>query len=360
MNPKVKPESMAREEIVSAEEYLYVYPRGENSVKMNDNTSPYGPCPGVRKLLEGRASDMIGGLQECAYYPDQTAEKLRNAIASLNGVTPEQVVVGCGADEILDMLTRVFINRGDRAVVPVPAYWMYNRFASLNGAEIVSPFMGKPPSLEGFDPGQGKMLLISSPNNPAGNVLGSENIASLASSFDGIVVVDEAYAEYADTTVAPLVNEFGNLVVVRTFSKIYGLPNFRIGYSISGDTTASLLRRIKNPFNVTSVSQSVALEALADQHFVRNIRERNAVEREYLRSEMERLGLTVYPSAANFLLAEFNGKRDVVCDMLQSNGIFTRKIEQPGYGDCLRITVRTRKENDIFLKELKEIMAGAL
>ena len=358
MSKGARPESLARQEIVSADEYLYVYPRGESSVKMNDNTSPYGPSPGVRRLLEGKALEMIGGLQECTYYPDQTAKRLREEIASLNSVSPEQVVIGCGADEILDMLARVFINRGDRAVVPVPAYWMYYRFASLNGAEVCSPFMGKPPSLRGFDPGRGKILFISNPNNPAGNVFSTEDIASLASSFDGIVIIDEAYAEYAGTSVAPLVGECDNLVAVRTFSKIYGLPNFRIGYSISGLTIASLLRRIKNPFNVTSVSQAVALEALSDQHFVDRIRGKNSIERSYLKEGMERLGLTVYPSSANFLLAGLEGRRDEVHDRLQSKGVFTRRIEQTGYSDCLRVTVRSRKENEILLKGLREILEG--
>ena len=354
MSRRANLSTLARTEVVSAEEYLYTYPRGVSSVKMNDNTSPYGPSPGVRKLLEGCALEMIGGLQECTYYPDQTASRLWEEIASFNGVSPEQVVVGCGADEILDMLARVFINRGDRAVVPVPAYWMYNRFASLNGAEVCSPFMGKPPSLDGFDPGVGKMLLISSPNNPAGNAFSTDGVASLASSFGGIVVIDEAYAEYAGTTAAPLVNEYDNLVAVRTFSKIYGLPNFRIGYSISSEAIASLLRRIKNPFNVTSVSQSVALAALSDQRFVGEIRKRNAGERAFMRSGMERLGLTVYPSVANFLLVELEGRRDAVYDGLQTRGVFTRKIEQPRYGGCLRVTVRSRSENEIFLKALSE------
>lgn len=358
MGDSARPESFARSEVLSADEYLYYYPRGNATVKMNDNTSPYGPSPRVRKLLEGRASSIIGGLQECTYYPDQTAEKLRVKIASLNSMMPGQVMVGCGADEILDLLARVFINHGDRAIVPVPAYWMYNRFATLNGARVSTPFIGKPPSLECFDPGVGKLLFISSPNNPAGNMFSTQSIATLASTFNGIVVVDEAYAEYAGTSVAPLVNEFSNLVIVRTFSKIYGLPNFRIGYSISCAATASLMRKIKNPFNVTSVSQIVALEALSDQNFVGDIRERNAVEREYVRKGMETLGLTVYPSSANFLLSEFGSSRETVHSELQIRGIFTRKIEQPGYNGCLRITVRSRKENELFLTCLNEIMGG--
>lgn len=325
---------------------------------MNDNTSPYGPAPRIREMLEGKMSAIIGGLEGCTYYPDQTAYNLRQKIASLNGVTPDQVVVGCGADEVIDMIVRVFVNHGDTAIVPLPEYWMYSRLARIGGAKVLNPSIGKPPELKGFRPERGKVLFISNPNNPAGNLFDGETIGSLAEEFPGIVILDEAYAEYAGQSLTSLVNEYTNLVVVRTFSKIYGLTNFRIGYSISSKEIAFLLRKIKNPFNVPSVSQSLALEALSDQNFVNEVRERNASEREYLRERLERMGVTVYPSCANFLLVDFGADCDPIFNGLVARGIFTRRISQPGYEGCIRITVRSRGENDAFLAGLCGVMGG--
>lgn len=346
-----------RRVVSELEEQSYFYPRGEGELKFNDNTSPYGPSPAVRRLMARSVVDIIGGYGESTFYPDQSAAELRKDIAGVEGVDAEGIVVGCGADELLDMLFRVFIDRGDTVTAPVPAYFMFEHFARLGSATVAKPSMGKPPSLPPPAPGS-RVYIISNPNNPTGAAFDESEILDIVDSFPGLVVVDEAYAEYSGRTLARETAKCSNLVVVRTFSKIHGLPNFRIGYSISSREIALEMRKVKNPFNVTTVSQKLASEAVKDREFVEHVRAENELERRRLSESLESMGLAVFRSSANFLLVDAGPGRDALAAGLAGKGVYVKQVTEPPYEKCLRITVRSREENGEMLSRLGEVLAA--
>lgn len=350
-------ESRVRKEVLEAREQAYFYPRGEGELKFNDNTSPFGPSPAVRLVMERSITDVIGGIGESTFYPDQNAGALRKAISDLEGVDVEGIVVGTGADELLDILFRVFVNQGDSVTIPVPAYFMYEHFASLNSARINSPHMGTPPVLPLPADSDSRIYIVSNPHNPTGTLFPERDILRLLDSFEGIVVVDEAYSEYSGKTMVQHVAKHPNLVVVRTFSKIHGLTNFRIGYSISSPDVAHEMRKVKNPFNVTTVSQALALAAVNDRNYVAEIRERVARERARLKGSLESLGFHVFDSSANFLLVDGGARVDALNGALKKAGVFVKRVEDAGYENCLRVTVRSEQENTEMLSRLASVMA---
>ncbi len=349
--------ALVRKAVMEAKEQAYFYPRGEGELKFNDNTSPFGPSPSVRKVMERSVVDIIGGFGESSFYPDQNADDLRAAISSVENVEPDSVVVGTGADELLDMIFRVFVNDGDIVTIPVPAYFMYEHFASLNSATIHRPYLGRPPSLPRKSDDRSRVYILSNPHNPTGTLFPEEDIVDILNTHGGIVVVDEAYAEYSASTLVPLISSFPNLVVVRTFSKIHGLPNFRVGYSISSTEVAAQLRKVKNPFNVPTVSQKLATAAVSDRRFVETVREKVASERSRVSLALKSLGFHVFESRANFLLADAGDSCDGLFSALTQRGVYMKRVTDSGYENCLRLTVRSTEENTEMLRRLSEAVS---
>lgn len=349
--------SRIRKEVLEAKEQSYFYPRGKGELKFNDNTSPFGPSPAVRSMMERSIADVIGGVGESTFYPDQNAGALRRAISDTEGVDGEGIVVGTGADELLDLLFRVFVNPGDSVTIPVPAYFMYAHFASLNSAHVLEQHMGRPPVLPLHPDNGSRIYIVSNPHNPTGTLFPEEDFLRLLESFKGMVVVDEAYSEYSGKTLVPHIREYPNLVVVRTFSKIHGLTNFRIGYSISTPEVAHEMRKVKNPFNVTTVSQSLACAAVSDSGYVREIRDRVSRERDRLRHSLYSMGFHVFESSANFLLIDAGEKVDSIDSSLKAVGVFMKRVDDPGYENCLRLTVRSEDENTEMLSRLSAVMS---
>lgn len=353
-----KEEGRVRKEVLGAREQSYFYPRGKGELKFNDNTSPFGPSPRVRKVMERSIAEVIGGVSESTFYPDQNAEALREAIADTESVDPEGIVIGTGADELLDILFRVFVNQGDSVTIPIPAYFMYQHFASLNSARIIEPHMGRPPQLPLPADRKSRIYIVSNPHNPTGTLFPEGDFLRLLESYDGIVVVDEAYSEYSGSTLVPQVGQHPNLVVVRTFSKIHGLTNFRIGYSISSPEVAHEMRKVKNPFNVTTVSQKLALAAVTDRNYVAEIRDRVARERTRLSRSLGALGFQVLDSNANFLLIDGGDGVDTINNSLKEAGVFMKRVDDAGYENCLRLTVRSEEENTEMLSRLSAVMSN--
>lgn len=358
MDDREQDSGRVRSEVLRAREQTYFYPRGKGELKLNDNTSPYGPSPAVRELMSRSVSEVIGGVEESTFYPDQNADGLRNAVAAVEGIEPECIVAGTGADELLDILFRVFVDKGENVTIPVPAYFMYEHLASLNSATIRAPYMGKPPRLPRMDDSTSKMCIFSNPHNPTGVLFPREEIVQILDSFRGMVIVDEAYAEYANATVVPLIRRFPNLIVVRTFSKIYGLPNFRIGYCMSSKEVALQLRKVKNPFNLTTVSQKLATAAVQDREYVARIRSTNALERGRITRAIESMGFHVFSSSANFILTDLGDRCSSIYSALVRKGVYVKRVTDTGYEDCVRVTVRSKGENDAMLSRLSDIITN--
>ncbi|HSA62601.1 MAG TPA: histidinol-phosphate transaminase [Nitrospiraceae bacterium] len=324
-------------------------------IKLASNENPLGPSPKAVAALAG-ANDTLHR------YPDGGAYRLRQAIAERWKVTSEQVILGNGSDEILGLLARTFLAPGDEAVMADHTFVIYRmEVTAAHGKPVVVPLVNWTHNLEAMAQAitpRTRLLFICNPNNPTGTTVPAEAISRLMAKLprDVIVVFDEAYFEYVRDPQFPdtiaYVKEGRNVIVLRTFSKIYGLAGLRIGYGISTPEINDLLNRVRPPFNANSLAQRAALAALGDDEHVARSRAVNAAGMEQLRSGLTKLGFAPIPSEANFLY--FDVKRDgrQVFESLLREGIIVRHIE----GTMLRVTVGQFDENAAFLQALKKVL----
>jgi histidinol-phosphate aminotransferase len=324
-------------------------------IKLASNENPLGPSPKAVAALAG-ANDTLHR------YPDGGAYRLRQAIAERWKVTSEQVILGNGSDEILGLLARTFLAPGDEAIMADHTFVIYRmEVTAAHGKPVVVPLVNWTHNLEAMAQAitpRTRLLFICNPNNPTGTTVPAEAISRFMAKVprDVIVVFDEAYYEYVRDPQFPdtiaYVKEGRNVIVLRTFSKIYGLAGLRIGYGISTSEINDLLNRVRPPFNANSLAQRAALAALGDDEHVARSRAVNAAGMEQLGSGLTKLGFAPIPSEANFLY--FDVKRDgrQVFESLLREGIIVRHIE----GTMLRVTVGQFDENAAFLQALKKVL----
>jgi histidinol-phosphate aminotransferase len=294
-------------------------------------------------------------------YPDPSQIGLREKIGEGLSLDPAMIFVGVGSDEVIDLLIRLFCEPGqDVVAVLEPTYGVYRVAANINAVRTIAidlteqfqiDLLG---TMQKIGP-EAKLIFLCSPNNPTGNVLKRGDIVALCKQTKGIVIVDQAYVEFADKTndLSQQVKELENLVVLRTFSKAWGLAGIRLGYCIANPAIVSYLLRIKSPYNINAVTSQLALKALKDHSFVADSTASIIKERIRLSNELKSLPevVRVYPSDANFLLVEFRNA-DRVFEQLYKAGIIVRRRSEPGLVNCLRLTVGTKKENDLVLSEI--------
>ena len=298
-------------------------------------------------------------------YPDPQQLNLRQAIGEHISVPPEMIFAGVGSDEIIDLLVRLLCEPGrDSVAILEPTYGVYRVAASLNavrvlGVDLSDDFQIDLPAVTARIGANTKLLFLCSPNNPTGNLLKREDILSLCASTKGIVVADQAYIEFAPAAgdLAREVERFDNLVVLRTFSKAWGLAGMRLGYCIANPQLISYLLRIKSPYTLGAVTTHLALSALKNPSFPRDaaatvVRERVALS-ERLRDLPAVIG--VAPSDSNFLLVRFREAKRVY-ESLRACGIIVRRRSEQRLADCLRITVGTSEENSRLLSEIGKIV----
>lgn len=325
-------------------------------IKLASNENPLGPSPKAIAALAG-ANDLLHR------YPDGSAYRLRQAIADRWKVTREQVILGNGSDEILGLLARTFLAPGDEAVMADHTFVIYQmEVTAVHGKPVVVPLVNWTHDLEAMARAicpRTRLLFICNPNNPTGTMVSAEAVDRLMAQVphDVIVVFDEAYFEYVRDPRFPdtlaYVKEGRNVIVLRTFSKIYGLAGLRVGYGITTSEINDFLNRVRPPFNANSLAQRAALAALGDDEHVARSRAVNAAGMEQVGDGLNALGLTVIPSEANFLY--FDAKRDgrQVFEALLREGIIVRHID----GTMLRVTIGQSDENIAFLQALKKVLA---
>ncbi len=328
-------------------------------VKLSSNESPLGPSPKVIEAVKREA-------RRLSRYPDPQAKELKLAISEYLKVDVDCITIGNGSDELLDLVCKAFLDPGDRAVIPVPTFAMYEIACRVNGG--VPKFV----ELEGFGwdasalvdaLANAKLAFIGRPNNPTGNGPSSKQVRRLLASGK-LVVVDEAYAEFAGYTLAGLAAREENLLVLRTFSKAFGLAGLRVGYAIGTPEVVKVLESIRMPFNVNRLAQAAAVAALRDLRHMRRVVALVRRGREYLRRELSKLGLRVLPSEANFLMADvrpIGASAPELCRFLAGRGILIRDLSGfRGAGEgYVRISVGTREENEQLvggIKQFKEVV----
>lgn len=314
-------------------------------VKLDANESPYGFDVKPFKLKTNR-------------YPDPEAKSLRAAFAKAIGVKPSQVLPGNGSDELIYYLITAF---GGPVLYPEPTFSMYGIIGKALGKSIIgipldeSFDLDMPLMLGALKHARPKITFLSVPNNPTGNCFSSEGVLKVIESSSGLVVVDEAYQPFAsERGFMPLLKDYKNLLVMRTLSKV-GLAGLRVGFLIGPEEILKEVNKIRLPFNVNSVSQAIAVQALKAGTWMKKSISLIVSERERLTSGLETIGgVCVYPSEANFILFKVRG-RDRVHRELLKKGVLVRNmgVAVPG---CLRVTIGTKAENNAFLRALVEVM----
>lgn len=323
-------------------------PRDKRYVKLNTNENPYPPSPHVAQaLMQGIGADL-------RLYPDPLGTELRQTAAELYGVAPEQILVGNGSDDLLAMLVRACVGRGDRVAYPVPTYSLYDTLVEMHdGVAVRIPF---PPDFDlppGLAEADAKLTIVCNPNSPSGTPAPPAHLEQLAAKVAGLLVVDEAYVDFADENALPLLARFANVVVLRTLSKSYSLAGMRIGLALSSRPVIEELMKVKDSYNVSRLSLIAGVAALKDQEWMRANRDRIRSTRARLVGDLRSLGYQVPESQTNFVLARRPGiDQEPVYLALRDRGVLVRYFRIDGLDDALRITVGTDEEVDTLLQAL--------
>ncbi|MDX2052025.1 MAG: histidinol-phosphate transaminase [Polyangiaceae bacterium] len=329
----------------------------KDAVKLASNENPLGASPKVLAALPGL-------LAQIARYPDGSAHKLREAIAAFHGVSLEEVICGAGSNELLELLYRTFTTHEHHAVFGEPSFVIYRAGAMAHGV----PFTAVPLTNEVHDldamaaavTPKTRLLFIANPNNPTGTYVGRQAVERLLCEVppEVIIVMDEAYVEYAEARDYPDCSKLRSLrerlVVLRTFSKVYGLASLRVGYALGPATLIDYMNRLRPPFNVGHLGQAAGPIALADQEHVKLSQSLNSSERRRMERELTALGFKVTPSQANFVWVDTGRKASELYEALLRQGVIVRPFGNfPGH---LRITVGTSAENDRLFAALGKVL----
>jgi histidinol-phosphate aminotransferase len=329
------------------------------SIKLASNENPLGPSPKAVQAIR----DMAGGIHR---YPDGASFTLRAELARRLGVSPKQLVFGCGGDEILELLAKTVIGPGDEVVYAWPSFAMYPIVIQGMGATgvpvpLTPDFVHDLDAMAAAVTDRTRVVMVCNPNNPTGTSVGAEAfdrfVAALPS--DVVLAVDEAYFEFVRRSdypdVVSLLARRPGTLILRTFSKIYGLAGIRIGYAICDEELASYLERARHPFNVNRLAEVAALAALGDDEHARRTLEINETGAEYLTAELGKLGIQTWPTDANFILAKTGAG---VFDALLRKGVIVRPMKGFGLNEHVRISIGLPEENERFVKCLAEIRSA--
>ena len=368
MIPTPKP----RKEIKNFQPYLPGRPIDEvknkfglkDVYKLASNENPIGCSKKVKKILSNLANVVHR-------YPEGSSLILKEAIAKKFNLSINEVIIGAGTDELIELVAKTYISKDENIVVSDHAFIRYKMAGELMGCNIVSvPMKNYTHDLESMFKKvnkKTKIVFIANPNNPTGTYNTHHELEKflknlLDKKLYPIVVIDEAYYEYAKVfedypDSLALINIYPNLVILRTFSKIYGLAGLRVGFGISRKEIISDLDRVRPPFNVSVVAQYAAKEALYDEEHIKKSLDLIIKEKKFLYRELNKMNLKYIPSATNFILINlYPHKGNSVFKKLLAKGIIVRSMEEYDFPYCIRVTVGTHKENLLFIKYLREIL----
>ena len=329
-------------------------PQEANVTKLNTNENPYPPSP---KVIE--AINEIDG-NTLRRYPGPFGDQFRQAAAEMLGVSAENIICTNGGDDLLTMCFRAFCDETRSAGYPVPTYSLYPVLAKLQNCDVIEVPFDEEFNLPGKLASTGAALtIVSNPNAPSGTTVSIEELASLASEIDGVLLVDEAYVDFAERNCVELVKDFNNVIILRSMSKGYSLAGLRFGYGIANENLIKGLLKVKDSYNVDALSVKAATAAVQDQEYFKGNIEKVKTQRKRLWDELTTLGFYVYPSQSNFVLAKYNKvkiKAIVIYEKLTEKNVYVRYWAYPELRDKLRITVGTAQQNDILLSELRNIL----
>jgi histidinol-phosphate aminotransferase len=345
----VRPAVLAMEGYVPGEQ-----PQDRRYVKLNTNENPYPPSPRVTKAVRACANE------DLRLYPDPMANALRDRAAAVYDFGRDNILAGNGSDDLLAMIIRACVAPGDRVVFPTPTYSLYDTLIGIGGGTAVEVPFGPDFALPaGLASAGGRVTFVCHPNSPSATAVPIDVIDDLARHVAGLLVVDEAYADFARESALPLVHRHENVVVLRTFSKSFSLAGLRIGLAFASPEIITELAKVKDSYNLTRVSIAAATAALEDYGWMQENVRRVCATRDRLVPALRELGFAVPPSEANFVLARRAGeKQRATYEALKQRGILVRYFDTPQLADALRITVGTDAEIDSLLAALRDILGA--
>lgn len=335
----------------------------EDIIKLGSNENPWGPSPKAMKAIE----DEIKSINR---YPESQLHELVSEIAEYSGVKDSQVIIGGdGADEIIDVLAKTFIDDGDEFIVPLPSYMYYEYLLKQYGAK---PVYAKwdldenkldAESIYNLITSKTRMIFLCSPNNPTGTLIDKEILIDIArKNPDILIIIDEAYFEYSEVTNKDLINEYDNIFIIRTMSKVLGLAGMRIGYGLACEEIIEYMHRIKPVFSLTRLSFVAALNTFRDKEYIEDSIKKGIESRQYLHDELSKIdGLNVFPSKSNFMLIGIKDTGFTASQLaleLMKRGIIVRDCTSfKGLDEYwIRISICTLEEDKKFINVLKEVL----
>jgi len=329
---------------------------GTPVIKLNTNENPYPPSPLALEVLRSLDSEWL------RRYPTPYADDVRQAVSEVFDVPQDWIMVGNGSDELLNVIVRACCEPGRKVVYPVPTYVLYPTLAAMQVADVVEIPYGDDLRLPISElvTANGAVTFIASPNSPTAHVVSLAELRKLAQQVSGVLVVDEAYVDFANETALPLVQEFNHVIVVRTLSKGYSLAGLRLGFAIAQPSLLNGLFKVKDSYNVDAISCLVGAAAIRDQAYKDECVAKVKASRTQLAADLKQLNFQVWDSQANFLLTQPRDRDAATLDQqLKEQGILVRYFNHPGLADKLRITVGTDEQNQTLIKTLHQLLLPA-
>ncbi|MGK7953155.1 MAG: histidinol-phosphate transaminase [Xenococcaceae cyanobacterium] len=328
---------------------------GTKIIKLNTNENPYPPSPQAIEVLRNIDSEWL------RRYPNAYAQDFRLAVSEVLSMPTDWIIVGNGSDELLNLIIRACAEGSDRPIVyPMPTYVLYRTLATLQPAvaiEINYPSDFHLP-IDKLVAAGGAVTFIASPNSPSGHIIPLDDLRELAQRLSGVLVIDEAYVDFAEYSALSLVNEFPNVIILRTLSKGYSLAGLRLGFAIANPELLSGLFKVKDSYNIDAIANLVGAAAIRDIDYKNECAEKVKSSRAKLAIALKNLGFTVLPSHGNFLLATPpTGNAEHIYLKLKERGILVRYFKQPGLEDKLRISIGTEPQNKTLLLALTEFIS---
>jgi histidinol-phosphate aminotransferase len=328
---------------------------GERVVKLNTNENPFPPSPKVMQAIREVEAELL------RRYPNPTADTFRAAAAEALDVSPDMIIAGNGSDDVLAVAVLTFTGPGDTLAFPDPTYSLYPVLAELDEVKTATVPWGEDWSLpmDALLATKARAIFLANPNAPSATFVSPQKIDELAERFSGLVLIDEAYVDFAEDNCLPLVRRHENVVVTRTLSKAYSLAGLRFGFAIAQAAVIREMNKARDSYPCDAISVAAATAAIRDQEYAKKTWEHVRAERQRISSELTQMGWTVLPSQANFILASTpSGRgRDAYLGLKQQ-GILVRYFDKPGLSDKIRITVGTSQENNALLGGIKALTAA--
>lgn len=327
-------------------------PKATEVVKLNTNESPYPPSPRVLETLQSLTGESL------RRYPDPLGGEFRRVAANLHGVEPEWVLCCNGGDDLLSIAIRAICDAQRPLAYPVPTYSLYPVLAQLHACPVLEiPFPADYSLPPGLGETQAPLTIVCNPNAPSGTRISSDKLGNLAEQLNGVLLIDEAYADYAEADCVDLVKAYPNVMILRSMSKGYSLAGVRFGYGIAQPALMDGLLKVKDSYNVNALSLTAATAALEDQDYMQAQIRTVKASRQVLIEQLRELGWIVGNSEANFILAQVtHGDARTVHKQLMDRHIYVRYFDLPGLQDQLRISVGTPEENRTLVNALQDIL----